>query len=177
MAYRALDSDGDPNGTLAPTPPEYSPAGPSNLEHKTQTTNASHALGTTVVETTREGIPTSGYGKSRYGCRLHGTAWTLELLSLSLSVTSLLAAAVVLGHFNEKPLDEWRFVTSINTIISILGVISKATLAFAVSSAFGQHKWNWFRTRQDELRVFVTFDEATRGPLGGIKLLFWSKAR
>ncbi|KAK3345797.1 hypothetical protein B0T25DRAFT_461784, partial [Lasiosphaeria hispida] len=113
----------------------------------------------------------------RHNRQPHYSAWTLEFLSLVLSVASLLAAALVLARYNGKPLAEWGFVTSINTIISVLGVICKATVAFAVSSAFGQHKWNWFRARHDEMRVFVKFEEASRGPWGSMNLLLWSRAR
>ena len=113
-----------------------------------------------------------------HGHRVDLLSWALELFAMFLSVGSLVAAAVVLAWYNNTPLSNWNgFVFSINTVISILGVVSKATLAFAVSSAFGQHKWNWFRTRQDELRVFVKFDEASRGPWGSFILLFWSRAR
>jgi hypothetical protein len=96
---------------------------------------------------------------------------------LLLAVAALVSAAVVLASYDGKALDEWRFATSINTIISTLGVISKASLAFAVSASIGQHKWNWFRERKDELHVFERFDEASRGPWGSINLLLWSRAR
>ncbi|GAB1318532.1 hypothetical protein MFIFM68171_08742 [Madurella fahalii] len=78
---------------------------------------------------------------------------------------------------DEKPLSEWKFAASINTVISVLGVVSRAALVFAVSSSLGQHKWNWFRERHDELRVFVKFDEASRGLLGSLNLHLWSRVR
>ncbi len=102
-------------------------------------------------------------------------AWGLEFGALFLSICSLIAAALVLANYNGKRLDEWHFVTSINTVISALGVLSKATLAFTISSCIGQHKWNWFRVRKDELSVLDKFDSASRGPWGSVDLLFWSK--
>ncbi|KAK0646445.1 hypothetical protein B0T16DRAFT_458366 [Cercophora newfieldiana] len=104
-------------------------------------------------------------------------AWWLEFGALILSATSLISAAVVLALYDGKPMQDWGLDTiSINTVISVLGVISKVTLAFAISSAIGQHKWNWFRAGQERLGVFEKFDEASRGPLGSASLLLWSRA-
>lgn len=87
------------------------------------------------------------------------------------------AAAAVLAMHDGKRLNEWKFAASINTVISVLGVISKAALAFAVSSSLGQHKWNWFWVRQDQLNVFAKFDGASRGLWGSLNLLSWSRFR
>ncbi|KAK0754558.1 hypothetical protein B0T18DRAFT_386415 [Schizothecium vesticola] len=88
------------------------------------------------------------------------------------------SAAAVLSLHDGKPVEEWGSPTiSLNTVISALGVVSRATLAFSVSGVIGQHKWNWFRRRQDRLGVFEKFDEASRGPWGSASLLWWSKAR
>jgi hypothetical protein len=102
----------------------------------------------------------------------HFIPWILELAALCLSICSLAAAIILLTYENGKPLNQWRFPTSINTVISALGVVSKASLAFAISASIGQHKWNWFRVHRDDIRVFETFDEASRGPWGSLNLLF-----
>lgn len=103
--------------------------------------------------------------------------WRLELLSLLLSVVSFVAVIVVLALQDGKPLSQWAFPASINTVISVLGAVSRTCLAFAVSACIGQQKWNWLRIRKDELRAFEMFDDASRGPWGGLKLLWWLKGR
>jgi len=114
---------------------------------------------------------------SRQDCQPLFSAWGLEFGALIISLAATVSAAVVLSLYDGKPLDEWGSSTiSLNTVISALGVVSKATLAFAVSGAIGQHKWNWFRMRQDGLGVFEKFDEASRGPWGSASLLWWSRA-
>lgn len=110
--------------------------------------------------------------------------WALEFVALFISIGSLVSAAVVLSRFDGRRLEEWEFGpgggggylgVSLNTLISLLGVISKASLAFVLSQAISQHKWNWFRTREDKLRAFEKFDQGSRGPWGSLNLLLWSR--
>ncbi|KAK3386569.1 hypothetical protein B0H63DRAFT_520659 [Podospora didyma] len=121
--------------------------------------------------------PTQRYRASPHSHHRQWTTWILEIGALCLSIAAAVSAALVLSSYNGKPREEWRFFTSINTVISILGVISKVNLAFAVSSALAQQKWIWFRAQEDDLRVFEKFDDSTRGPWGSLTLLLWSRAR
>ncbi|KAK5659920.1 hypothetical protein OQA88_13384 [Cercophora sp. LCS_1] len=105
------------------------------------------------------------------------STWALEIGGLTLSIAATVAAAVVLWLYDGHPLEKWGFFAlSLNTVISALGVVSRASLAFVLSSAIGQHKWNWFRKQHDGLGVFNKFDGASRGPWGSLGLLWWSKA-
>jgi hypothetical protein len=103
--------------------------------------------------------------------------WLLVIAAMILSIGSMAAVIAVLASEDGRLLDEWRFPTSINTVVSILSVVSKGGLAFAVSACLGQHKWNWFRVHRDKLQVFEKFDQASRGPWGGLNLLVWTRAR
>lgn len=103
--------------------------------------------------------------------------WKFETSLLFLSVCSLLAIIVLLAVEDGKTLDSWKFYLSLNTVVSILGTISRASLASSVGSCIAQEKWNWFRKRQDHLYLFDRFDSASRGPLGSLKLLYWLKFR
>ncbi|KAK2058141.1 hypothetical protein LY76DRAFT_66271 [Colletotrichum caudatum] len=103
--------------------------------------------------------------------------WILEICAVILSIMALAAIAVLLPLYNNKPLSTWRFEYSLNTVVSILGATSRASLAFAISACISQGKWNWFRRRDAHLMVFDRFEEASRGPWGGLRLLWWSKLR
>ncbi|KAK1675306.1 hypothetical protein BDP55DRAFT_552815 [Colletotrichum godetiae] len=103
--------------------------------------------------------------------------WILEILAVSLSISALVAIAILLPLYNDKPLSSWSFHFSFNTVVSILGATSRATLAFAVSACISQGKWNWYRKRDDTIMVFDRFEEASRGPWGSARLLWWSKLR
>lgn len=101
--------------------------------------------------------------------------WKFETSLLLLSVCSLVALIVLLAVEDDTTLVSWKFYFSLNTVVSVLGTISRASLASAVGSCIAQEKWNWFRKRQDPLYLFDRFDSASRGPLGSFKLLCWVK--
>lgn len=103
--------------------------------------------------------------------------WKFEISLLFLGVCSLLAIIVLLAEEDGKTLGSWKFYLSLNTVVSVLGTISRASLASSVGSCIAQEKWNWFRKRQDPLYLFDRFDSASRGPLGSFKLLYWLKFR
>ncbi|KAK4442632.1 hypothetical protein QBC34DRAFT_452984 [Podospora aff. communis PSN243] len=98
-------------------------------------------------------------------------SWTLELLSLLLSIAALGSAVGLLVHFDQKPVADWNASVSLNAIVSALGNVSRATLAFAISGCIAQGKWNWFAGRSDSLIAFDRFDDATKGPWGSLRLL------
>ena len=96
----------------------------------------------------------------------------LELLAIYLGICSTTMLITLLITFDNKPIADWKFFFSLNTIISILGAISRVTVAFILSSCLGQHKWNWINRRHDRIKIFELFDEASRGPWGSTKLLW-----
>jgi uncharacterized protein DUF3176 len=100
-------------------------------------------------------------------------SWGLEFGAVIVSISSIIATIVVLSIWNGQPLTKWHFVTSLNTVISTLGALSRVTLGFSISVCIAQQKWNWFRGRRDRLKMFERFDHASRGPGGSSKLL-WS---
>ncbi|KAI9172581.1 hypothetical protein HJFPF1_02087 [Paramyrothecium foliicola] len=104
-------------------------------------------------------------------------SWILEISMVFLSVAALLAVSILLPLYHDKPLSSWTFFLSFNTIISILGAISRSSLAFAIGSCISQEKWNWFRQKVDYVVAFDRFDEASRGPWGSIRLLYWIRFR
>lgn len=103
--------------------------------------------------------------------------WKFETSLLFLSVCSLVAMIVLLAVEDGTTLGSWNFYFSLNTVVSILGTISRASLASSVGSCIAQEKWNWFRKRKGPLYLFDRFDSASRGPLGSFKLLYWLKFR
>lgn len=106
-----------------------------------------------------------------------GSSWFWELAAMTLSCFSLVLTLAILHFFDGKPLESWALYLSLGTIISTLAQISRTSLAFAITPCFGQAKWNWFSQRGDDVLVFRTFDEASRGPLGSLQLLWKLKCR
>ncbi|KAI1085290.1 hypothetical protein F5B20DRAFT_575757 [Whalleya microplaca] len=114
---------------------------------------------------TGEKLPTeSGQDNRRF-------LWWWEIALTVLSIASMVTAIVLLAVSDGKPLGDWTSPISLNTIISVLGAISKASFAFAVGSCIAQQKWNWFYRKSDQLITFDRFEEASRGPWGSMRLL------
>ncbi|KAF5527472.1 hypothetical protein CGCA056_v000613 [Colletotrichum aenigma] len=119
----------------------------------------------TAWEKSREMIPSGEYH------------WALEIGAIIISISSLVAILVLLPISENRPLASWPLPVSLNAIISVLGATSRASLAFAISACISQGKWNWFRQRNDNIMVFDRFEEASRGPWGSLRLLWWTKLR
>jgi hypothetical protein len=105
-------------------------------------------------------------------------SWIWELIAIAVSCGSLVAIIAVLKTSDGKPQTAWSLTAlSINTVVAILGTLSRTSLAFAVSACIGQQKWNWLHKSPDHLVAFERFDEASRGPWGASRLFFWLKMR
>ncbi|KAK5951158.1 hypothetical protein OHC33_007911 [Knufia fluminis] len=105
-------------------------------------------------------------------------SWCPELSALVLSSTCTIAIYAVLGAFDGKPNPSFKYGLTLNALISILATTSKVALIFAVSNALSQLKWVWFNgDNNHRLLDAELFDEASRGPLGAIKILGSSPAR
>lgn len=101
--------------------------------------------------------------------------WILETFMVVFSISGLVAASVLLLVYDDKPLSSWSFFLSFNTVISILGAASRASLAFAIGSCISQGKWNWLKDKGGKIMDLERFEEASRGPWGSVRLLWWTK--
>ena len=101
----------------------------------------------------------------------------MEIGALILSIATFGTAIGLLRWQQDKQLSAWTFSASLNTIIAIIGTISRLLLAFSVSACIGQQKWNWLRIRREKLVSFEYFDAASRSPMGAARLAFFLKLR
>ena len=97
--------------------------------------------------------------------------WIPELLTLSLSITSLAVIGVVVFVYDDHPAPTLPRGISLNAVVSDLATISKSALLFMVAACISQLKWPWYSVRRN-LNDLQLLDDASRGPLGSIKLLF-----
>lgn len=82
--------------------------------------------------------------------------------------------AVAIGLFvmDGKPLSSWRLSVSLNAVVSALIVATKAALIYTTACCIGQLKWHHFqRCRSRSLYDLKTFDEASKSPLGALRLV------
>lgn len=76
--------------------------------------------------------------QTQKGSRTEG-ARLLLILAILGSALSMLAIGIRLMHYHEKPIFDWNGLT-LNAIVSVLSVMSKAMLAYALSESLGQAK-------------------------------------
>lgn len=101
--------------------------------------------------------------------------WWKELLSIAFSLLCLAANVAVLASLDQKPYSSWRIArvdATPNTIISILATFTKASLLLPVAEIVVQLKWLYFQARVQRVSDLQIFDDASRGPLGSIRLLW-----
>ena len=99
--------------------------------------------------------------------------WLPELLFAGFTLICLALTWIVLLLFHSKSKRDWPGGdrVTLNTVLSVLATGIDSALLLVVASAMGQLKWVWFTRRTRTLEEFEDFDRASRGPLGGLKLL------
>ncbi|RHZ47233.1 DUF3176 domain-containing protein [Aspergillus thermomutatus] len=102
--------------------------------------------------------------------------WFGESIAMSFSFLCFIAIVAVLWVYDKKPNPNLKYGLTLNTIVSVLGTGCKSSLIFAVAEAIGQLKWVWFRNKRSRLHDMQSFDDASRGPLGSMMILFEHKA-
>lgn len=92
-----------------------------------------------------------------------GHFWMSEILALIICVAAFASAICVLALYQGESITRWRSDTiSLNTVLSVLATISRASLAFVVSGCIAQGKWNWFGKLKDQLIHFDRLDDASK---------------
>lgn len=104
--------------------------------------------------------------------------WALEYVAIFLSIFTTILLILLLVFADGKPVSRFSAsFLSFNTIISILGALIHAALAYAIGSCLAQEKWNWYKKRPDSLAGFERFEQASRGPWGSLWLILWINIR
>lgn len=82
----------------------------------------------------------------------------------------LIAMTALLAAFNGKPVFESKTFT-LNTFVSTLSTASKAALMTVVGSFINTGNWVLFSGEARQLYDFELVSEASRGPLGSLRVL------
>ena len=105
--------------------------------------------------------------------------WPWEWLCELLAIVSLGAMVFILWFYHDKPQAEWQQAYfTLNGLIAFLATLVKTGLIVPVSAAIGQRKWLRFMPskgsarRARRLGDFEVFDDASRGSIGSMKLVF-----
>ncbi|RDH34787.1 hypothetical protein BDQ94DRAFT_177632 [Aspergillus welwitschiae] len=91
------------------------------------------------------------------------SSWfALELTGIIVSAGLLAAIVIILKMYDHQPQPKWWHI-SLNSVISFLSTLSRASLMFSVGELIGQLKWS--------------FDSASRGALGSLTLIWAMRVR
>lgn len=97
--------------------------------------------------------------------------WVCETIAMIFSLGCIVAIAFTVGNYDGDPIPSLPSGVTLNALISILSTAARAALFFVVSSSMRQLKWCWLVRRGRRLQDVQVMDEASRGPLGAIKVL------
>jgi hypothetical protein len=95
--------------------------------------------------------------------------WVFEAICFVISAAAMLAVFAILLRYHGRRMSEWTGVLTINAVVSILAVVSKAALLLVTTRALGQLKWIQYAAHSRKMSLF---DGASRGPLGAVKLIY-----
>lgn len=99
--------------------------------------------------------------------------WFWEWLSIAFSVACFITTVGLLLVYHNSPSPNPPHGLTLNTIVSVLATASKASLLLTIGTSIGQLKWIWFQQGpKRQLYNLQSFDDASRGPLGSLKILF-----
>lgn len=102
--------------------------------------------------------------------------WWMEIGACVLGLVTLVAVIGTLQPHQGKPLPQWPYHISVNALISIYVLVLKAAILLVTTEGLGQLKWRRLQ-RDRPLDEFVKYDQATRGPLGALRLLWQLRLR
>jgi Protein of unknown function (DUF3176) len=102
-------------------------------------------------------------------------AWRWELFAAVFSISCMAAVVVILAIVQDKPLSHWTFQIQPNSMVSVFSTLSNFALLLGVAEGLGQLKWLYFQKKRHRLFDLQVFDDASRGPLGSLRLLWMLK--
>ena len=80
-----------------------------------------------------------------------------------------------LKRLDGNDLSSWEYKWNPTSTLALGITIAKASMMVPVASALGQLKWRWFSKAPRTLDGIEHFDEASRGFLGSLRLLWTLK--
>ncbi|KAK3625379.1 hypothetical protein LTR56_004014 [Elasticomyces elasticus] len=172
--FYGLESDMSQCGTATPTPINDSAAlmiGRTLIDRETVNQKYDHD----VAERKLPGLPqddTIQTLNDDWVRRVCVALWLWEALSLLTSIFCIGGVVVLLCLYDGEPLPSWSYGLTINGVISILAVVTKASMVLPIAEALSQLKWNHFWRNSRPVRDFESFDSASRGPWGSLVMMF-----
>ncbi|MCJ1377577.1 hypothetical protein MMC17_000672 [Xylographa soralifera] len=102
--------------------------------------------------------------------------WWQEMIECTIMLCALMSVLLILGLHQNRPLPDWPLAITLNSLVSVMVVIMKATMLAILASGLGQMKWLWF-LRSRPLSHYTVYDKAGQGPKYASQLLWILRGR
>lgn len=106
------------------------------------------------------------------GSWLRLDVWGLELLCFFVTLVCFACLFILLGILDKQPLPKWPSGLTLNTAVSWIATVLETTLLLPVGSCISQLCWLWYTKQPRSLADLNAFDEASRGALGSLQLIY-----
>ena len=103
--------------------------------------------------------------------RLETDWWIKEICAMLISILSLLCIVLILRMHEGRPLPDWPFSITINSLVSIFSTITGMMILVPLEQCISQAKWHWYQ-EYHPLADMETYDQGSRGPWGALKMLW-----
>lgn len=107
--------------------------------------------------------------------------WLFEVFAAILGMVLIIVLCVILRDYNGKPVPSLGSVlntdVTLNFVVSLLLGFAVPALMLPVAECINQLKWIWFSSADRPLEDLDTFDQSSRGTLGGGAFLWKLRAR
>ena len=97
--------------------------------------------------------------------------WWKEVTAAVCLVGAAVASFATLYPYQNRPLPEWPYYITIGALLSTYSVSLRTAASYLLAGGLAQLKWLWYNDEQPLLDLY-TYDDATRGPFGALKLLW-----
>lgn len=103
--------------------------------------------------------------------------WVWEIISCLGSLIALVSIVGVLVNYNGKPIPNWPYGITINSVLSWITQIFSAFMLGTVAACLGQNAWVHFNTGDRPLSNINSYHSASRGAWGCITFLSTARTR
>lgn len=131
----------------------------------------------TNVESTRLSKDEVSASASKRQWMQHSRDWGWELTACLLSLAGFFGIVGLLKGFDGKAQPDWPYGITLNSALAMLSTATKGLLIVPAAACISQSFWIRFAKSAHPLDVFTIYDDASRGPLGAVQLLWSLKVR
>ncbi len=108
---------------------------------------------------------------------LDADSWAWEIFGCTSSIICMVAVILILSHFDGHLMPIIIFDFQLGSVLSLFSTLIKAGISVPLSSGISQTMWLKLRQEQRPVRDMYLYDNASRGVLGGLILLWYRRAR